>query len=376
MPIVGDRPRPIAASRPQPDGLPLTGAVASPPADEIAYQNHIRRMLGSSIVTIQLLTLVAWPASLLCNPHLQQPLDARYVLVFAALLATCANMSLAERFWQWRQSGLLFVIALATAFRIELNDMGEHGLFWLLPVTITIGLGISLLFSVSRGYLLALACTWAIMLGGQERLVPDAGDLPLLAILLTAVTLLGFTLNRMFVGAMRTTYALKEDYRRLAETDALTGMANRRALMTQLQAATAHGHRALHFAMLDIDDFKQVNDAHGHDVGDAVLLALAAELNRLDAGCRAGRLGGEEFGLLFEGMGDAQVGELLHRLLDRVCALRVQGVSFAFSAGAARLEAGGDVSDLIKRADQALYTAKREGKGRIRVGTDGASDGA
>nr|WP_241093308.1 GGDEF domain-containing protein [Xanthomonas sp.] len=138
--------------------------------------------------------------------------------------------------------------------------------------------------------------------------------------------------------------------------------------MAQLHAATARGRGALHFAMLDIDDFKRVNDGHGHDVGDAVLLALAAELNRLDARCRAGRLGGEEFGVLFEDMADAQVGELLQRLLDRVCALRVEGVSFAFSAGAARLEAGGDVSDLIRRADQALYAAKREGKGRIRVG--------
>lgn len=357
----------------QPDGLSPADhdhAAAGAHGDE-TYQNHIRRMLGSSIMAIQALTLVAWPASVLCNPHLQQPLDARYALVFVALLITSANMSLAKRFWQWRQSGFLFVIALTTAFRVELHAMGENGLFWVLPVAITICLGVSLLFSLSRDYLLAMACTWAIMFGGQPWLVPGAGDLPLLAILLTVVALLGVALNRMFVGAMRTAYALKEDYRRLAETDALTGIANRRALMAQLRAATARGHGTLHFAMLDIDDFKQVNDTHGHNVGDAVLLALAAELAGLGARCKIGRLGGEEFGVLFENMGDAQVHALLQRLLDRVRSLRVEGVEFAFSAGAARLGAGGDVTDLLKRADQALYTAKREGKGRIHLGGSG-----
>jgi|GEM_PF-554799 len=358
----------------EPDGVSLAdrgrGAAASA-ADETTYRNYIRRMLGGSIATIQLLTLVAWPASVLCNPHLQQPLDARYALVFVALLITSANMSLAKRFWQWRQSGFLFVIALTTAFRVELHAMGEHGLFWLLPVTATICLGASLLFSFSRDYLMAMACIWTIMFGGQSQLVPAAADLPLLAILLTVVALLGIAINRMFVGAMRTAYTLQEDYRRLAETDPLTGIANRRALMTQLRAAAARRHGTVHFAMLDVDDFKQVNDTHGHHVGDAVLLALATALGELGPRCRIGRLGGEEFGVVFEDMRDAQVAAALQALLERVRGLRVEGVAFAFSAGAARLDASGETTDLLKRADQALYAAKRDGKGRIHLDHQG-----
>ncbi|MBD7922792.1 GGDEF domain-containing protein [Xanthomonas bonasiae] len=334
----------------------------------MTYQTHIRQVLAPSIMAVQWLTIVVWLATLLLNPHLQRPLDHAYALAFAALLGTAASSALARRFWQWRLSGALYVLALAAAYRLELHGMGRHGDFWLLPVSVTLCLGVNLLFLFSRDYLLVLACTWSIMLVAHPAPIPARSDLPLLALLVAAVSLIGFALNRMFVRSMRTTFALQEDYRRISETDALTGLANRRALTEQLQTlAAAHGERALHFAMLDIDDFKQVNDTHGHDVGDAVLLALAAELARLGDGCRVGRLGGEEFGILFERMSDAQVGELLHRLLDRVCMLRVNDVAFAFSAGVARLHPGGTVSDLLKRADRALYAAKREGKGRIRI---------
>jgi diguanylate cyclase (GGDEF)-like protein len=336
----------------------------------MTYQTHIRQVLAPSIMAVQWLTIAIWLATLLLNPHLQRPLDHAYALAFTVLLGTAASSALARRFWQWRLSGALYVLALALAYRLELHGMGRHGEFWLLPVSVTLCLGVNLLFLFSRDYLLVLACTWSIMLVAHPAPVPARSDLSLLALLVTAVSLIGFALNRMFLRSMRTTFALQEDYRRISETDALTGLANRRALTAQLQTlAAARGTRALHFAMLDIDDFKQVNDRYGHDVGDAVLLALAAELARLGSGCRVGRLGGEEFGILFERMSDAQVGDLLHGLLDRVCRLRVGEVAFAFSAGVARLPSGGTVPELLKRADRALYAAKREGKGRIRIET-------
>lgn len=335
---------------------------------QMTYQNHIRRVLRRPILALQGLVMLAWPLSLLCNPWLQAPLDLRYALVFAALLGTSAVMSLTKRFWQWRLFGFLFMLATCAALRLELHDMGAASLDWTLPVAVTLCLGQSIVFSYSRDYLLAMAATWTILLGWQDALVTSSADLPLLVILVAAVTMIGFTLNRTFVTAMRTTHALKEGYRRLAETDALTGIPNRRALMADLQTA-ASTPQLLQFAMLDIDDFKQINDRHGHHVGDAVLQALATELLRLDPRCRVGRLGGEEFGLLFEGLSQAKANELLQRLLQRVRGLEVVGVRFAFSAGLASLPPGGEVSDLLARADRALYAAKGSGKSAIRLDT-------
>jgi diguanylate cyclase (GGDEF)-like protein len=335
----------------------------------MTYREHIRHLLGRSTTAIHALTLSIWVATLLFNPYLQQPWDLGNMALLAVMCGAAASTLLARGFWQWRLSSALYVLALALAYQIELRQMGTHSAFWRLPVAVTLCLGINLLFPFTRDYLLALAYTWTIMLTGQPLRLAAHGDPALLGLLVVAVSLIGLAMNLAFARSMLTSYRLKEDYRRMSETDALTGLANRRALMAQLHALAAErGHAgAVHFAMLDIDDFKQVNDTHGHDVGDAVLLALAAELARPEHGCRVGRLGGEEFGILFEGMSDAQTGALLQRLLDRVQRIRAKGVAFTFSAGVARMRPGGEVADLLERADRALYAAKRDGKSRIRV---------
>ncbi|KAB7775755.1 GGDEF domain-containing protein [Xanthomonas sp. LMG 12460] len=333
----------------------------------MTYPEYIRHLLGRSTTAIQALTLSIWVATLLFNPYLQRPWGLVNLILLAALLGAAACTLLVRRFWHWRLSGALYVLLLSWAYQIELRQMGVHGEFWWLPTAVTLCLGINLLFPFTRDYLLALAYTWTIMLSGRALPPAAASDPMLLGLLVAAVSLIGLAMNRTFARSMLITYRLKEDYRRISETDALTGLANRRALMAQLHALAAERGRrgTLQFAMLDIDDFKQVNDRHGHDVGDAVLLALAAELTRLGRGCRVGRLGGEEFGIVLDGMSDTQTDALLQRLLERVRQTRAKGVAFTFSAGVARMHPDGDVSDLLKRADRALYAAKRDGKSRI-----------
>ncbi|WP_295974173.1 GGDEF domain-containing protein [uncultured Xanthomonas sp.] len=334
------------------------------------YHLHVRRTLDTPILAIQGLTLCVWLALLLCNPYLSHPLDARYALAFAAMLGSAAVMRMARHFWQWRLGAFLSVIAFDAAFRLQLHHMGDASATWMLPVAVTLSLGYSVLFCHARDYLLALACTWAIMLGWHDSLVPASTDLPLLEILVAAVTMVGFALNRIFVTTMRSNHALKEGYRRLAATDALTGIPNRRALMADLQAAVGTQH-AVQLAMLDIDDFERIGAEHGHHVGDAVLQALATELVRLDPRCRVGRLGGEEFGLLFEGVSQDKASALLQRLQQRIRGLRVDGASFTCSVGLASLPAGGELSDLLARADRALSAARQAGNGSLRL--DGAT---
>ncbi|MET0549982.1 MAG: GGDEF domain-containing protein [Xanthomonas sp.] len=328
------------------------------------YHLHVRRTLDTPILAIQGLTLCAWLALLLCNPYLSHPLDPRYALAFVAMLGSGVVMRMARQSWQWRLGAFLSVIAFDAAFRLQLHHMGGASLAWMLPVAVTLSLGYSVLFCHSRDYLLALACTWAIMLGWHDTLVPTAADPPLLELLVAAVTIVGLAVNRIVVTAMRSNHAQRESDRRLAATDALTGLPNRRALMAHLQAAVGTQH-TVQLAMLDIDDFERIRAEHGHHVGDAVLQALATELVRLDPRCRVGRLGGEEFGLLFEGVSQAKARERLQRLQQRIRGLRVDGAAFTCSVGLASLPAGGEVSDLLARADRALSAARHAGKGSL-----------
>ena len=161
-----------------------------------------------------------------------------------------------------------------------------------------------------------------------------------------------------------------------ADHDALTGLPNRRALERALDMEMERSRRdktVLSLAIVDIDDFKKVNDTYGHPVGDKVLVALAgifsSNIRRYDI---AGRLGGEEFALLFPGIGRAKSANLLERLMDQFRSTEFQADNeetfhVTCSAGLAAYRGVGDLSvaDLIAQADKALYEAKATGKDRI-----------
>lgn len=160
----------------------------------------------------------------------------------------------------------------------------------------------------------------------------------------------------------------------LARTDALTGLPNRRALEDELSRAVARAARAgtpLATLVLDVDRFKQVNDAHGHAAGDAVLAAVAA---RAAAALRAGdllaRIGGEEFAALLPGADVARAAEAAERIRAAVAAepIAAGGAALAVtvSVGCAALAPGdADGRALLARADERLYDAKRSGRNRV-----------
>lgn len=162
-------------------------------------------------------------------------------------------------------------------------------------------------------------------------------------------------------------YRAKIHAEQLGRTDQLTGLANRRAFM---EAAFAAQSRALTLAIVDIDGFKRVNDAHGHLAGDTVIRSvgqmMAAQLAAF--GCVA-RVGGEEFALLStEFSAEVLAAELVaFRLYVDSTPIIVGGsaIRVTISAGVAARR-GGDVFDhVFSRADRALYTAKTSGRNRI-----------
>lgn len=178
-----------------------------------------------------------------------------------------------------------------------------------------------------------------------------------------------------FVGA--TTAELESanvELNRLARTDRLTQIANRgetEALLKEAVAlAAAEGAEPLSVLMLDIDDFKKVNDIYGHDVGDQVLTEMAKVLrSQVRFGDTVGRWGGEEFLMILPKATEkdaARVAERIRKAIANIHALP-HDRSFTASFGVARVAPGETFDEFYRRVDSALYDAKNSGKNCVRV---------
>ncbi len=163
-----------------------------------------------------------------------------------------------------------------------------------------------------------------------------------------------------------------------ARIDALTGLNNRAAMDDALVAATAAFRRTGHpvaLLMIDVDHFKGINDTHGHGVGDDVIRRVGASIR---ANCRpydvACRFGGDEFGVILAQSDNSCGEQTSRRILDGISEIRIRTsgdeIEVRCSAGLASASAmpnGFEPADLLKRADEALYRAKSEGRNRLRI---------
>ena len=168
--------------------------------------------------------------------------------------------------------------------------------------------------------------------------------------------------------------ALQLEARELVEqanTDPLTGALNRQGLRAALMTTPAILAAPMSVVFADIDHFKHINDAHGHDAGDLVLRQFA---DAITAGIRSSdrlvRWGGEEFLIICSGTGAEQARVLAEKLRAGLkTASWERGIDITASFGVAELTPNDDIGDAIKRADAALYAAKDSGRDRVVVDT-------
>ncbi len=163
---------------------------------------------------------------------------------------------------------------------------------------------------------------------------------------------------------------------RLALTDPLTGLGNHRHFHERLQAdLDRSAQQALPFSLclVDIDDFKHVNDRHGHPMGDRVLAQVAS---RLRQGGEAFRLGGDEFALLLPGRTEREALDVANVVLERISATTFEhGGRLTLSAGVATFPLHGtDRAELVRVADNALYWSKEHGKACATAFRGGAAE--
>lgn len=169
-----------------------------------------------------------------------------------------------------------------------------------------------------------------------------------------------------------------------AHTDPLSGLLNRRGFEERARAlivAAGRGSAPLSLVLADLDHFKSVNDAHGHGVGDAVIAAFSGLLRGTGSEVTIiGRTGGEEFAILVPACDVAVARLLAEGLRAALSEGQVEGVPIGVgrvtaSFGVATLESGEGLEALFRRADAALYQAKRDGRNRVRQAASAAGIG-
>lgn len=169
-----------------------------------------------------------------------------------------------------------------------------------------------------------------------------------------------------------------ERAKRDAELDYLTGLPNRRAFEALLDRHYKEARAAcepLSVAFCDIDEFKKVNDIHGHEAGDRVIKAIADTLSRISNDhCHVARHGGEEFVMLFRGLTPTQAAEKLNDAREGLAVRRLINRKtdepfgqITFSGGVSDVFGHGDTRAALKAADEALYRAKAGGRNRIEI---------
>jgi diguanylate cyclase (GGDEF)-like protein len=167
---------------------------------------------------------------------------------------------------------------------------------------------------------------------------------------------------------------LVEESQRLAATDALTGLMNRRAfgnvMRGELSRCARHGY-PLSFLLLDVDHFKHINDGRGHSAGDRVLAALGELLTRhLRLSDVAGRWGGEEFVVACtstDAAGGLIAAERLRAAIEKmvVCDEAGEPIPVTASVGIATWRPAESLETLVDRADRAMYASKAAGRNRV-----------
>jgi diguanylate cyclase (GGDEF)-like protein/PAS domain S-box-containing protein len=165
------------------------------------------------------------------------------------------------------------------------------------------------------------------------------------------------------------------ELRHMVRTDALTNVSNRRAVETQLRAALGESSPSIAAGLLfiDIDNFKQVNDTYGHEVGDQVLVMVAATLkHNLRKSDIIGRWGGEEFLVILHDLeGTNELLSLAEKLRMLVECSRLDLPNFSLtvtiSVGATLLSSQDTLESVVKRADELMYQSKQAGRNRISI---------
>lgn len=334
----------------------------SPSIEEQARLRDFLRLIKPISVGIQVLGLLFWCAAWgLADP------GYRYVSWHLVLIACLVMLSIAGCcLTRWLSFfSIITLWLLSLAFSMLMAESPDR-LVWALSISVIISLVGAPLFSRLSVSAMASVGGWLIIGRGEWIGTPHGLDAGWTCLMPSAAITLGLLMQVIFTKLHREGLSLRQELEQLAYKDVLTGMSNRRKLLADIQSLHEQGKLDDGcFLMVDVDDFKRINDDFGHATGDIALQRIGAVLRDIAGENAFGRLGGEEFGIMLTGGGLEHAQLVAARILAEVQAIRIRDRTITVSVGISGLGEQRVPSELIREADVALYEAKRLGKDRF-----------
>lgn len=256
-----------------------------------------------------------------------------------------------------------------------LSIVTEVGLY-LLALASTVAAVVALWQRHGGGVSLLAGVAPFLMVGVMEALAPTALALWKVEAFMLSGGWLALTYSMVLTLRLGVLRRQRDEMKRLAQTDPLTGLPNRRAALECLESCIAAARKTgapLTVAFLDLDHFKRINDLHGHDCGDRVLRYVAHTLRgAFRSDDHVARIGGEEFLVILPGADPEhariRIETLRTMLSGTAVVLDVTGLTVTLSAGISAMRADdADGAALLQRADTAMYAAKHAGRNRTEL---------
>lgn len=342
----------------------MTAANAPGPARDASLRGGLLQRLTHD-THLLILSVFSIGASLALAPFaVHRLVQAEYVVAFVDGLLIAAMLGNLAYAWISGRSVLAGNLIAALLAAGALFMIFVMGMSWLWSFSLMIGIFLMASASVS----VALALLLVVAVGSA----PELFDHRIEQLTFVAVAL------QVGVFSLGFSWQASRQHRQLdviANRDPLTGVGNRRALRREIGArveAVRVGAECAALAIIDLDHFKKVNDRHGHDAGDRVLVDLAQIVVDSIRGCDSFyRYGGEEFVLVLPDTPPEGIAPALEKLQDAIHErLRAPDGPVTVSIGAAGLQPGDDPGLWLSRADRALYAAKASGRDRVCIDQD------
>lgn len=324
------------------------------------YQHALRELKTPSL-SLQCIALVGLTAAQATAPDLVPSALLRFYPaclfgILAGLLISCASRQLRTL----NVGGCLSIASACVGFRLILAAYDRSD-YWALPLSGLIAISVAVIVSGPLMYGLMMALVWLLL--DLDLSGPD-GWWPVLYI--ASAVVIGLMLSIFLFRLRDFNHVCTLRLVQMAYKDHLTGIPNRRWFTEAVNHGMKNQQLTGYLLMIDVDDFKKINDQAGHDVGDAVLQKIAAIIADTAVGLPHCRLGGEEFAVVVRG-GLAQAQQVSQCLLQAVSGTTVSERRMSISIGASLLRSD-SLSDTMRKADDALYQAKQAGKNCVVFG--------